>query len=242
VTTRRRLLATAGLTGVAGLAGCSSLGGGGGSGSDSGTGTPPAGAVSDAPLPEDPASFDYATAGTGETPVVTYFGNWKCPFCADFSTGEADRAVLPLGTIVRDYVEPGDVSLRYRGLAYAGDGQPFLGPDAPRATRAGLAVWTVDAEHYWDYHEHVMANQPPEDETWATTDRLVEFAREAGVESPGNVRSAIEADRFEDRIEATTGAAGDAGVSGTPALLVDGSVHSPFEPERTRSALDSLVP
>ena len=236
--TRRGFLAGAGLAGVSALAGCSSLGGGGGSD----VGTPPPGTVSGAPVPDEPSSYDYATAGSGEAPVVTYFGNWKCPFCADFSTGEADRAVLPLGTIVRDYVEPGDVSLRYRGLAYAGDGQPFLGPDAPRATRAGLAVWTVDAEHYWDYHEHVMANQPPEDETWATTDRLVEFAREAGVESPGNVRSAIEADRFEDRIEATTGAAGDAGVSGTPALLVDGSVHSPFEPERTRSALDSLVP
>jgi protein-disulfide isomerase len=242
VKTRRRFLAVAGLAGLSGVAGCSSLGGGSG-GPDGGTGagTPPPGSVSGASIPDDPASFDYAVAGTGESPVVTYYGNWKCPFCADFSTGEADQPVLPMGTIVSEYVEPGALSLRYRGMAYRSNGEPFLGPDAPRATRAGLAVWTIDPERYWNYHEHVMANQPPESETWATTDRLVEFAREAGVGSVEEVRSAIESDRFEDRVAATTEASDDAGVPGTPALVVDGEVYSPFEPEKTRDALDALT-
>mgnify|MGYP006288784339 CR=1 FL=1 len=235
--TRRRFLASAGLAGVAGLAGCLSSGGS----SDTPVGTPPPGAVSGASIPDEPASYDYATAGTGSEPVVTYYGNWKCPFCADFSTGESDQPVLPLGTIVADYVEPGDCSLRYRGLAYGSNGEPFLGPDAPRATRAGLAVWTVDPERYWNYHEHVMANQPPESETWATTDRLVSFAEQAGVSPVEEVRSSIESGRFEGSVEATTEAAASAGVSGTPALVIDGSTYSPFEPERTREALDALT-
>lgn len=240
--TRRRFLAAAGLAGVSGLAGCSSLGGPSGSdGGGSGVGTPPPGAVSGAPIPDDPPSFDYATAGTGDAPVVTYVGNWKCPFCAGFSTGESDEPVLALGTILSEYVEPGDVSLRYRGLAYGSNGEPFLGPDAPRATRAGLAVWTVDPESYWNYHEHVMANQPPESETWATTDRLVRFAEQAGVASVEEVRSAIEDGQFEERVAATTEAAADAGVGGTPALVIDGDVHSPFEPQKTRDALDALT-
>ncbi|MEF8841935.1 MAG: thioredoxin domain-containing protein [Haloarculaceae archaeon] len=237
--TRRRFLAAAGLAGASAVAGCSSLGGGS---DDTPVGTPASGAVSGAPVPDDPASHDYATAGTGSRPVVTYYGNWKCPFCADFSTGESDGPVLPLETIVADYVEPGELSLRYRGLAYGSDGEPFLGPDAPRATRAGLAVWTVDPERYWSYHEHVMANQPPEDETWATTDRLVSFARDAGVSPVEGVRSAVENGRFEDRVTATTGAAADAGVRGTPTLVVDGDTYSPFEPGATREALDGLTP
>ena len=235
--TRRRFLANAG----AGLAGATALSGclGGGGGAD--VGTPPPGAVSGAPIPDEPSSYDYATAGSGDAPVVTYYGNWKCPFCADFSTGESDRPVLALGTVVADYVEPGDCSLRYRGLAYGSNGEPFLGPDAPRATRAGLAVWTVDPDAYWTYHEHVMANQPPEGETWATTDRLVSFARDAGVAPVEDVRSAIEDGRFEGPVGATTEAAAAAGVSGTPTLVIDGSTYSPFEPERTREALDALT-
>jgi protein-disulfide isomerase len=238
VNTRRTFLTGAGLAGVCGLAGCVSFGGG-----SDGTpaGTPPPGAVTGAPIPDDPSSADYATAGTGSDPVITYFGNWKCPFCANFATGEADQAVLPLGTIVADYVEPGDVSLRYRGLAYGSDGQPFLGSDAPRATRAGLAVWTVDPGSYWNYHEHVMANQPPEGETWATTDRMVSFAEDAGVSPTADVRAAIESGQFEERVRATTEAASAAGVSGTPTLVIDGETHSPFDPESTRQALDALT-
>ena len=237
VNTRRAFLAGAGLAGVSALAGCLSSGGSEGTP----VGTPPPGAVSGASIPDDPASHDYATAGSGDSPVVTYYGNWKCPFCADFSTGESDQPVLPLGTIVADYVEPEGCSLRYRGLAYGSNGEPFLGPDAPRATRAGLAVWTVDPERYWNYHEYVMANQPPEGETWATTDRLVSFARDAGVGSLEEVRSAIESDRFEGPVEATTEAAASAGVSGTPTLVIDGSTYSPFEPGKTREALDALT-
>ena len=236
MTTRRRFLAAAGLAGASALAGCSSLGGSGGTSAE----TPPPGAVSGAPIPDEPSSYDYATAGSGDAPVVTYFGNWKCPFCADFATGDSDRSILPMGTVVADYVEPGDVSLRYRGLAFGSNGEPFLGPDAPRATRAGLAVWTVDPESYWNYHEHVMTNQPPEDETWATTDRLVGFARDAGVSPVEEVRSAIGGDRFEDRVRATTEAAAAAGVRGTPTLVIDGEPYSPFEPEATRDALDAL--
>jgi 2-hydroxychromene-2-carboxylate isomerase len=86
-----------------------------------------------------------------------------------------------------------------------------------------------------------MANQPPEGETWATTDRLVSFARDAGVAPVEDVRSAIEDGRFEGPVGATTEAAADAGVSGTPTLVIDGSTYSPFEPEPTREALDALT-
>lgn len=228
--TRRALLTATG-TGAAALAGC--LGGDGGATSATATGSP-----AEAPLPDDPSAASYATMGTAG-PTVSYFGNWKCPFCAEFATG-SDR-VMSLGAIVSGYVEPGDLRLRYRGVAYTGDGEAFLGPDAPRATRAGLAVWEVDPASYWPYHEHVMANQPPESEQWATADRLVAFAREAGVDGVDTVRERITTDAYADRIEATTAAFTDANAEGTPTLLIDGELHSPFEPDATRSALDALV-
>lgn len=116
--TRRQFLAASGTAGALTIAGC--LGGSSSSGK-------PSGPVATAPIPKSPSKYTYAMMGTGEPPVVTYFGNWKCPACKQFDTGM-------LKDIVTDYVEPEKIRLQFRALAYIpGTGEPFLGPDAPRA-------------------------------------------------------------------------------------------------------------
>lgn len=225
VSRRRVLAASAGLAATA-VAGCLGVLGG--------SGEAPSGPVSTAPLPDDPAAHDYAVMGSADAPEITYYGNWKCPFCAQFATGF-------MGDVVTDYVEPGDVRLRFRAMAYGGGGEPFLGPDAVTAARAGLAVWNAEPESYWPFHETVFANQPPEGREWATADRLVGFAETAGVESTDAIRAAIDEGRYQSRIEATTTDAFDAGVQGTPTLVVGGSAVSPFEEGQTRDAIESLT-
>ncbi|MFB6117128.1 DsbA family protein [Halosegnis sp.] len=234
---RRRLLASLGAAATA-LAGC--LGGSGAGASERVTNTPepPHGPLGDAPLPADPETVPYQTTGsTG--PVVTYFGNPKCPYCAEFALG-SDR-LLSLPAVVAEYVRPGRLRLRYRGVAYTPDGEPFLGPDAPRAVQAGLAVWETAPDDYWSYHECVAAHQPPESERWATADRLVAFAMAAGVEESEPVRAAVETDQFSDRLTATTEAFADSGADGTPTLVVDGTPYSPFERESLRGALEAVA-
>lgn len=223
--TRRQFLAAAGSAATITLAGC--LGGGSSDRLD--------GPVASAPIPDAPSNHTYATMGTGQEPVVTYFGNWKCPACKQFDSGL-------LKDIVKEYVEPGSVSLQFRGLAYTpSSGEPFLGPDAPRATRAGLVVWNVEPESYWAYHAHVFGNQPSEQEVWATTEKLTEFAESAGVSKIEEVRSQIEANRYKKETQATTAAAADVGVTGTPLLLIDGQVVSPLQsPEKVRELLDKV--
>lgn len=226
MTTRRSLLAGMAAGGVTALAGC--LGG------DDG-GSP---VVAEAEIPETAADLTYAEMGR-DGPRVQYFGNWKCPFCAEFSTGSG--RVLSLGTIVEDYVQDASLRLQYRGLAYLRSGEPFLGPDAVRATRAGLAVWDREPESFWGFYETILADQPPESEAWATTDRLISFAEDAGVSATDAIRSAIDTRGYQDAIERTTADAHAAGVDGTPLLVVDGTVHSPFDVESTRSALDAVA-
>ena len=217
------------------LAGC--LGGLTGGGGDTGT-SAPEGTVAEAPVPDEPST--YARMGSGG-PVVTYYGNWKCPFCAEFSTG-SDR-VFSMGTLVEEYVEPGDLTLEYRSVAYLGD-DTFLGPDAPRAARAGLSVWNRAPDTYWAYHEHVMANQPPESQEWATADRLVEFANAVEMPQPGGLRDDLDGGAYESEVRANTepflNAFGDER-PGTPAVVVEGTPYSPFQPDPFRDALDSLV-
>ncbi len=204
------------------------------------TPVPDSGSVAGVALPAAPAEYTYAQMGAADAPVVTYFGNWKCPFCAAFATGSDDR-VYPMGGIVASYVDPGRVRLRYRAIAYTGSGQPFLGPDAVRASRFGLAVWASDPEAYWAYHEHVMANQPPERERWATLDRLAAFARAAGVRHVPAIRRRVAAGGFERPLRETTTAAGRAGVEGTPSLVADGRVVSPFDAARTERLLEGVA-
>jgi len=171
--------------------------------------------------------------GPTDGPVITYYGNWKCPYCAQFSTGF-------LEDIVSEYVEPGDVAVEYRALTYI-NGSPFLGPDAPRASRAGLAVWNTDPSSYWRYHELVMANQPPESQQWATTEKLMRFVSEAGVSDTETVRSDIESESYSEALEATTPAANEVGISSTPALRIGDEIVNPLQDEqRVRELIEAL--
>lgn len=166
------------------------------------------------------AEFDYAVIGSESAETsITYFGSYKCPFCARFS-------LTTLQELITEYVEPGDINIVYRNLSYFG-GRPFLGSDAPAAGHAGLAVYNNEPETYRDYHEYVFENQPPESQAWATADRLTQFASEAGVSETAVVRAAIQENRYENALQANDSAARDAGVQGTPALVIDGTVATP---------------
>lgn len=220
-------LGVAGTVGAVGTAGC--LGGDRDLPEET-----PTGPVSTATLPTSPGEHTYATMGDTDAPVrAVYYGNWKCPYCADFSTGF-------MGDIVTDYVEPGDVRLTYRALAYVG-GEPFLGADAPRAARAGLAVWNVDPGSYWRFHEYVMVNQPPETEQWATVDTLATMAENAGVSDPNGVRSALRDGSYESPVRQTSERASELGLNGTPTLVVGNRAVNPLQTEQTRTVLDDAV-
>jgi protein-disulfide isomerase len=223
---RRIFLAAGGAAVVAGGAfGVTQLLGGGGGAAE---------AVVNAPLPSNAGELEYATMGEdGAALTVTYYGNWKCPACARFGTD-----VLP--GLVEDYVQSGDVALQFRNLAYVG-GQPFLGADAPDIGRAGLAVWNEAPEQYWAFHEHVFRNQPPEASEWGTPDQLASFAESAGVPDPDVVRPAMTEDRYDDALQATADAASEAGVRGTPSLVVDGAVVSGLAESEVRSRIESAL-
>ncbi|WP_135662397.1 DsbA family protein [Halorhabdus rudnickae] len=215
------------VAGTALLAGCLE-------GGESTTVKLPDGAVANAPIPGDPATYEYETMGSGDAPLTaTYVANWKCPHCADFSSGF-------LGTLVEEYVQPGDLAIQLRALAYTNNG-PWMGEDAPRAAEAGLAVWHTDPEAYWAYHEHVMENQGDPGETWATTDRLVGFAEDVGVSDVDAVRTAIEDGTYNDAVRETATAVSQMGVTSTPTLVIDGQVVSALDESAVRSTLDDTL-
>jgi protein-disulfide isomerase len=179
--------------------------------------------------------YTYPVIGSDTAPTtITYFGNYKCPYCAQFSTG-----LLP--DLREDYVVGGDLAIQYRHLSYI-NGRPFLGPDAVTAGHADLAVYNNAPDSYWQFHHTVYSNQGPESRRWATADRLTELANTAGITETESIRTAIEHSRYTKALRTTDQAAQRMGVTGTPMLVIQGRALNPSSnPKQTRQVIETAI-
>lgn len=185
--------------------------------------------------PSNSSNYRYATMGSAaDAPMATVYGSWKCPYTAEFVQG-----LLP--ELVEEHVAPGDVAVAFRSVAYAND-DPFLGPDAPRAARAGLAAWNVDPDAYWEYFAYVFANQPPEDEAWAQSDVLARFATSADVESVDRFETGLQGSTHREAVRDTTDRFEELGEDGVPRVVTSDGVTAPtVDPEPTREQFRRLA-
>lgn len=194
----------------------------------------PPGVYADVPIPDEPRSFEYPIAGTGDASVrVRLFGGWKCRHTRRFVLGFFED-------IVDDYVRTGSIDVEFHGVAYR-NGETLHGDDGPRTARTGLAVWHNQPELFWSYLEFVYTNVERED-GWATPDRLGAIAAEAGFEAPDALAGIVESDAFEPQLEETVEVAERLSVTDVPRLEIQGEVYAPnLEPEETRGALEAAV-
>lgn len=178
-----------------------------------------------------PKETTYARMGEDDAPVATLYGNWKCPYTREF-------VVNQMPGLVEEFVQPGRLRLEFRSLAYR-NGSPYLGPDAPRATRAGLAVWHLDPASYWTYFAYVFANQPAEKHAWAQPSLLERFAEAAGVSSPSAIERRSAPGNYEDLLGRSVDDAAALGIGTVPRIAVDDTVTAPtIDPESTREQLE----
>lgn len=194
----------------------------------------PDGPIANASIPSSPEDRVYATMGSDDASVaVQYFGNFKCPYCAQFSV-----EILP--GLVEDYVAPRDVQLQYRSLVYV-NGQAFLGQDSPRLGQGGLAVWNNDPEQYWTFHEYVYANQPPESENWGTVNNIMNFVEGSNVENTEQIKEDINNNAYNEPLQQTAEAANSADITGTPLLWINGTVVNGLEEQQVRNVIESSI-
>ncbi|WP_369130174.1 DsbA family protein [Modestobacter roseus] len=164
----------------------------------------PAGTVADS------TAFPVGDAGAPVT--VTVYEDFQCPVCRSFEEANGDT----LDQLVAD----GEIVLQYRPVAIL---DRFSTTDySTRALNAAAVVADeagIDA--FEQFHDLLFADQPAENGPGLSDDQLIDYAAQAGATGEA-VEQGITELRFEDWTAQVTEAFSQAGMTGTPTVLVDG--------------------
>lgn len=153
------------------------------------------------------ADLDAPQRGDSAAPVrVVAYTDFGCPHCETYV-----RTVAPR---LSDPIERGDVLYVHRDYPIPASGRSFPVANAARAVQdaAGDAA-------FWTYYERLFEEQGD-----YGTDRLVEYAAGLDVEEE-TIGTAVEDLRYCEAIKRDRSAGNDAGVEGTPTVIVDGDLY-----------------
>lgn len=172
--------------------------------------TTQSGGPTESPSPGAPAAADTYGLGVGDpdAPVkVEIFEDYQCPYCKQFEEASHDK--------LRQAAESGEAYVVYRPMA-------FLNDYSGRALNAfGVVLDVSGGEVALAFHDLLFENQPSESGPWPSDDDLVALAVEAGAEED-QVRRGIEQLDFGQWVVNGNDAASKRGVTGTPAVFVNG--------------------
>lgn len=175
-------------------------------GSATGSVASPSGLADDGSVPVgDPAA-----------PVtVALYYDYLCPACAEFERVNGDELTR--------LIEDGVVRVELRPMAFLDP----LSAGTAYSTRAANAFATVvdrAPDRIWEFHAALYAAQPAEGGPGLSDEAIASLAIEAGV--PDVVATAFGEGTYESWVVAMTQRARDAGVEGTPTIVVDGTLFT----------------
>ena len=150
---------------------------------------------------------------SGQVPTLVVYQDYQCPACAYVES--------VIGQPLNSLADQGKITLEYRTMTFL---DTNLRNDASQ--RAAVAAACADTVgHYRPYHDTVFANQPTTEGTGFTDQQLrADFATQAGM-SEGALTSfqqCYDHQRTDAFVQSVDRAAGQAGITGTPTLLVNG--------------------
>ena len=171
------------------------------------------------------AESDYGvTIGPDDAPhQVVIYEDFLCPFCAQLESGTRER--------LAELAAAGEVQVDYR---------PFnlLGDYSGRATAAfGVVLEESGPEVAKAFHDLLFDEQPPESaDPMPDAEWLIDRAVEAGADEDA-VAGGIRAGE-NDFSRGATAAAAEAGVAGTPTVIVDGENFTSNDPDALLEAVE----
>ncbi|MDQ2706648.1 MAG: DsbA family protein [Actinomycetota bacterium] len=139
--------------------------------------------------------------------VVAEWGDFQCPFCRAF-TLDTEPA------LVSQYVESGQVRLEWHDFAY-------LGPESVLAARGARAAGRQGK--FWEFHDTLYRNQPPENSGALTEASLAETARGLGLD-PARFAGDFADPAITAQVDRDQDDGARLGVTGVPSFLINGQL------------------
>ncbi len=157
----------------------------------------------------------FPTKGNKNAKVtIVEFADFRCPFCERFFTETEPQ-------LMKDYVDTGKVQFAFRQF-------PFLGPASTVA--ADAAECANDLGKFWEFHDYLYKNQPPEsDISMYATDTLTQAAGTLGM-NQDQFRSCLDGKKDESKALLDLADGQQAGITGTPTFVVNGTLIVGAEP------------
>jgi protein-disulfide isomerase len=157
------------------------------------------------------AEYGVVAGDAGADHEVVIYEDFLCPVCGELET--------QAGEALTTAVEEGRARVEYRPVNFLSR----FGDFSMDAANAYAVVLDAEGpEVAKAFHDAVYADQPAEDaDEFPGSAWLIDKAVEAGA-SEEAVTAGIEEGAFEGWVDNATGAASEAGVNGTPTVLLDG--------------------
>ena len=156
------------------------------------------------PVKELDAKVDHVLGKAGAKVTMIEYSDFQCPFCS--------RHLPTLKQIMAQY--PNDLKLVYRHYPLT-----QIHPNAQKAAEASECVAKIGGnDKFWQMHDKLFENQ-----TTLGTDTYKRLAGEVGVDV-AKFTACLDSGEMAGRVAADTASGNDAGVSGTPATFVNGTL------------------
>lgn len=169
--------------------------------------------TTDVDAPAAGSEFGLTVGPDDAADKVVVYEDFLCPYCQHFE--EASRDGL------RQLATDGKVQVEYRPIN-------FLSPISDYSERSAdafaVVLDTAGADVALKFHDALFENQPSEKGPFPDDDEIVDLAVEAGADE-AEVKAGLENGDGKDWVEQATASAKDAGVRGTPTVLLNGEVY-----------------
>ena len=162
------------------------------------------------------SSSDFVLGDQNAPVTIIEYGDFQCPFCGKFFK-ETES------TLREKYIKTGKVKFIYRDFA-------FLGPESIWAANAARCAGEQDK--FWQYHDYLYGNQSGENQGAFSKSNLKSFSTALGLDAE-KFNACLDSEKYTDLIQKETKAGGEAGVSGTPANFINGTLYPGALPTAT---------
>ncbi|MCU1614029.1 MAG: oxidoreductase [Frankiales bacterium] len=185
--------------------------------------------TANAPVPANTTNGMIVVGNAGAPVTMDLYEDFQCPNCKAF---EAQS-----GSTMAQLVAAGTVQLHYHGMAFL-DTQANGGYSTRALNAAAVVVATAGPDAFQKFHDLLYANQPPEGGSGLTDSQLIAYAVQAGANRTA-VSNPISDLRYGDWVKKVTSQASQAGVTGTPTVLVAGKALTDLSPAGVTAAVQA---